>query len=101
MYTGYTRRRNYTTDVSGNILTGKRPINIVLQKGHTPCYLLDVDISTNLKGRVPVENTSTQNRHSTDESRAIARVKIKKLFSMEVRGSVDFATPGMGTSLIQ
>ncbi len=42
-----------------NIAASAWPINILLQKGHAPCYLLDVDVSGNLKGRVPVENTAT------------------------------------------
>ena len=56
------------------------PINILTRLRHTPCYLLEVDISRNLKGRVPVENTLTQNRHSTDESHTLACVIIKNLF---------------------
>ena len=55
-----------------------RPINIVLQKGHAPCYLLEVDISRNLKGWVPVENTLSQRETQRSVPHALARVKREK-----------------------
>ena len=80
-----------------NFEASARPINIVLQKGHTPCYLLEVDISRNLKGPVANENTSSQNRHPTDESHTLARVKRGKIRTNFLHECVDFATPGSGT----
>ena len=57
-----------------------RPINIVLRKDNTTCYLLDNNISRNLKGWVPVENTSSQRETQRSVPHAIARVIIKNLF---------------------
>ena len=61
-----------------NFEASARPINIGLQKGHAPCYLLEVDISRNLKGRVPVENTSLQRETQRSVPHALARVKREK-----------------------
>jgi len=62
-----------------NFLEKTRWINILLQKGHAPWYLLDADIKRNLARRVPVENTQPQKWHPMDESHAIARVKREKM----------------------
>ena len=61
-----------------NFEASARPINIVLQKGHAPCYLLEVDISRNLKGWVPVENTSSQRETQRSVPHAIERVITEK-----------------------
>ena len=77
-----------------------QPINIALQKGHAPCYLLEVDISRNLKGPVANENTSSQNRHPTDESHTLARVKRGKIRTNFFHQTYDFESPGSGTCLL-
>ena len=81
------------------ILRGSaRPINILLQKGHTPCYLLEVDTSRNLKGLVANVNTSLQRETQRSIPHALARVKRGKIRTIFLHESVDFATPGSGTS---
>ena len=52
-----------------------RPINILMQKGHTPCYLLVEYFIRKLKGQVPNENTSSKKATPNGQSRAIARVE--------------------------
>ena len=71
-----------------NFEASARPINILTQKGHTPCYLLDADIKRNLKGWVPVENTSTQKNTPNGQSHTIRRVKRRKTDEFFLRANV-------------
>ena len=76
---GSVRSTNTCASCTCNFEASARPINIVLQKGHAPCYVLEVDISRNLTGRVPVENIQPQVERPNGRSHTITRVKRGKI----------------------
>ena len=70
--------KKYQT-VRVNIAASAQPINILMRKGHTPCYLLVEYFIRKLKGRVANENTSTQRETPNGQSHAMTRVKRGKI----------------------